>query len=74
MAIADMILSDKELCLGEFLAPNGKARIDSKWQEIASIVNAMPGARKSPDMWRVVSAFTEPYGAIALIAVLVTYR
>ena len=55
LAIADIILPDPELCAGEFLAANGKARYDAKWQEIAWIANSVPGgARKSAKQWRMV--------------------
>lgn len=51
------MLQDKELLTGEFLQPNGKARVNAKWNRMAETLNKIsPGARKTSAQWKEVSA------------------
>ncbi|KAK3920818.1 OTU domain-containing protein 7B [Frankliniella fusca] len=50
--LLDNIKDDKEMLFGVFLRPNGKARTNVKWAELASQLNAQGGAIKTEDKWR----------------------
>ncbi|XP_052130890.1 uncharacterized protein LOC127751412 [Frankliniella occidentalis] len=52
--LIDLIAMDKEILHGQFLAPGGVQRTHQKWEDIAAIVNSVPGATvtKDGEQWR----------------------